>query len=271
MKTIFISQFYEGFLTSASHRFRCEWIAPHLNADIYNGTQDLNQYDTIIYQNTHSPQSRILAERYKDKIQIFDVSNPIHLWRPENFHYMAQRCKAITCSSEDLYQNFLQMPYTVYYIPDRQNLDFYTLVKEHQDHYPILVWYGFHENYDNNIGWMLDYIRQQEFQLFTITDNPLIYGQFIKWELETSNENIIRGDIVLNPPVRYKSKNKTTTAWALNMPVAETINDIKRFTSYKNRVEESDRRQKEVREQWEISQSARELRGIINKYAISKN
>ena len=35
-------------MNSASERFRCTWLAPYLNADIYDRTQDLDDYDVIM-------------------------------------------------------------------------------------------------------------------------------------------------------------------------------------------------------------------------------
>ena len=67
MKIIFVPIGLSGYLkNSASERFRCTWLAPHLNAEIYNRSQNLDEYDIIYYnKGFYLDEFRALAKRYR--------------------------------------------------------------------------------------------------------------------------------------------------------------------------------------------------------------
>ena len=211
MKIIFVPISLSGYLmNSASERLRCRWLAPYLNADIYDRTQDLDNYDVIIYNKGFYPQEfRTLAKRYQNKLQILDSTEPDWLFYPEIFEEMASYCHILTSSTLELAEELKQFGDS-YHIPDRQELSFYKIQKKHKNVHVKLVWFGYIENF-KRINFLIDSIDNWCLPLLVITNRQPAYGGFIEWALETSNENIIKGDIVLNPLAKYKSNNKTTS------------------------------------------------------------
>ena len=273
MKIIFIPISITGYLLdSASERFRCRWLAPHLNADIYDRTQNLSDYDAIIYNKSYISEEMIaLSERHKDKFQMLDMTDIWFPFHEDNLRRMAKNCRLLTASSADLAEELKKFG-NAHYLPDRQNLDFYKARKVHINKPAILVWFGYVENFER-IRPLLTYIEDKELPLLIISDrppryakNPIFRGEFRKWSLETSNNDIISGDIVLNPLWKYKSNNKTTTAWALGMPVAENEKEIERFLNWEERRIEAKRRLKEAKEKWDIRTSAKELKNLIRRH-----
>jgi hypothetical protein len=265
MKIIYIPFGIDGYLlNSGSQRLRCEWMAPLLGADIYNRTQDLENYDVIIYQKSYvGKEVRIIAEKYKHKLQIFDLCDPEHWFRKDLVQYMIDRCKIIISSNQwladELKKTFNR---EVEVIPDRQKLDFYTIRKVHEDVPVKLVWFGYCDNF-YLVKPYLDEIKERQLPLLIIGDYPVNYGIYFQWTLDTFCSDIIRGDVVFNPIVPWKSNNKTTTAWTLGMPVASNIEEIDRFLDYKERIKESELRINEVKEKWDIKLSANELFNLI--------
>ena len=264
MKIIIIPVGQTGYLQgSASERFRCYWLAPPLGADVYDRTQNFDDYDVIIHQKTYvSKEFVALSKKYKNKTQILDITDmPIEF--RDQFEQMAENCKMITTSSLDLADSMKIFNPCTYCIPDRHNLSFYKVSKQHVNRTPQLVWFGYFDNF-KRIEPLLNYIEKR-FILWTICDKPTGHGRFIKWTLENSNNDIIRGDIVLNPLAPFKSNNKTTTAWALGMPVATTESEIERFIDVNERMKESKFRLAEVREKWDIKISAEEIKQLIRR------
>ena len=276
-KIIFIPLSHDVYLfNSGSERIRCRWLAPLLSADIYDGTQNIDNYDVIIYQKCYlSKQSKELSTKYKDtKLQIFDICDPEWKSFPNEFREMAEKCSFITTSTQDLTNSLRQMGYQSYPIVDRINFEYFKgIKKQHTDTLVWLIWFGYGGRFEE-VKPLIPYIEKLELPMLVISDRPVGYGRFIKWTEETWLRDIIKGDIVLNPQREFKTNiytNKSLTAWTLGMPVAETKEDIKRFMDFNERVKESELRLKEVQQNWDISQSAKELLGLIMKYETSKN
>jgi hypothetical protein len=235
-----------------------------MGADIYNRTQDLEQYDVIIYQKTYvTTEVRALAEKYKHKLQIFDLCDPEHWFRKDLVKYMIDRCKIITCSTQwlaDEISNTFSREVDV--IPDRQKLDFYKVKKIHEDVPVKLVWFGYSDNF-YLVKPYLDEINTRQLPFIIIGDYPVNHGIFYQWNLDTFCRNIIKGDVVFNPTAPWKSNNKTTTSWALNMPVATNIEEIDKFLDYNERIKELELRLQEVKDKWDIKISASDLLNLI--------
>jgi len=273
MKIIFIPVSITGYLLdSASQRLRCDWLASYLNADIYDRTQNLGDYDVIFHNKTYISEEMIaLSKKYRHKLQILDTTD---LWSPfheDKFSRMAENCGFLTASTPELAGELKRFG-DAHCIPDRQDLNFYKVKKIHADKPALLVWFGYAENF-GRVKPLLAYIEDKKLPLLIISDrpprymkNPLFRGEFRKWSLETSNNDIISGDIVLNPLARYKSNNKTTTAWALGMPVATNEKETEKFLNWKERKNEAEKRLKEVREKWNIKISAKELKELIRRH-----
>ena len=274
-KIIFIPLSIDGYIeNSGSERIRCKWIAHYLNADIYDGSQDLDLYNVLIYQKTFlSDFIKEISSKYQGKkLQIFDVCDPLWLSRPEEFSLMAKKCDFVTTSTEDLAQSLRGMGYTAHAIVDRIEPSYFNIKKEHVDKSVWLCWFGYSDRF-GEMNNLIPFIDKLQLPLLVIADKPVGYGRFIKWEEQTWIQNIIRGDIVINPRREFKTNiytNKSLTAWALGMPVAENEGDIKRFLNIEERIKESQKRLEEVKRDWNISKSAKKLLEVIY-YEISKN
>lgn len=276
-KIIFIPVSFDGYLfNSGSERIRCKWLAQNLGANVYNRTQNIDDYDIIVYQKAYlSKQSKELSSKYKEKkIQIFDICDPEWKSFPDEFKKMAEKCSFITTSTRDLTNSIRQMGYESYPIVDRINFEYFkNIKKQHIDRPVWLVWFGYAGRFEE-VKPLIPEIDNLDLPLLVISDNLVGYGRFIKWAEETWLQDIIQGDIVINPQREFKTNiytNKSLTAWALGMPVAETIQDIKKFIDFNERIKESELRLKEVKQDWDISQSAKELLGLIEKYETSQN
>ena len=261
MSKILIVPFsYDGYLfNSGSERLRCTWLAPYLKADIYDGSQEIDNYDTLIFQKCFM-KGREIARNFKG-FKIFDVCDPDWLFRPQEFKEMMDLCDVITASSEELAKEL-----NAYYIPDRLELEYFE-PKKLEDRKPWFVWFGYSGNFQH-----VRHLISEYDPTLIISDQPVGIGRFIKWGEETWLNDIKKGDIVLSPKVKYKSDNKTITAWALGLPVAKNEEDIKRFRDYKERIKESEKNLKAI-EQFNIKYSAEQFYEIIkdkNRKGTSK-
>ena len=269
--TIIPLSYQTNIINTASERIRCDWLLPYLPADKFNGSQNLNDYDVIIYQKAYKPGIAEWALSV-GKLNIMDLCDPIWLVNPKDKLWkMFQYMDAFIFSTEEMRVHFgLFFPSCkdkTYTVIDRLKLNEFKEMKVHEDRdSPILVWYGFSENFIR-LSEMLPYIDEHKYPLVTICERPVGYGQFVKWSNDTVNKNIIKGDIVLNPlnPQYLKtSLNKTIQAWALGMPViSNKLNKFEHFSTRLNREEEQYIRSIWVKEHYDIRKSAKEINDII--------
>lgn len=272
MKIIIIpvSFCYSFFKNSASERFRCDWLLKHLPADKYDGTQDLDEYDVIIYQKAHNLDMIELSKKHRDKIQIFDETDPEFLFERNDFiKELAKNMTFVTTSTKAVANGFkFYYDKPSFVIPDRHEFDFYEKKKEHHQSMPALVWFGYAANF-KRIEPLIPIIKEYGLELITICEKPVSYGEFIKWDLITVNEEILKGDIVLNLPDEYgyKSNNKSTTGYILGLPVVEKVSDLFRFLDPIERVRAAEEGYKDVMENYNIKQSAEEIKELIKKFS----
>ena len=90
------------------------------------------------------------------------------------------------------------------------------------------------------------------------------------WTLEIFPEAILQADVVLNPRLdsgrwRYKSDNKTTTAWALGLPVAHNLEELRLLQTEEARQHEADRRYVQVREACDVRASIEDYEVLIER------
>lgn len=266
MKFIFIPVSYEtDFKNSGSERIRCDWMLPYLPADKYDGTQNLEDYDVIIYQKGYHPD--MAKKFYGKKIQIWDLVDPLWRYNPKNLiREMERYIDFATIPTNDLagdFKKFSNKP--VYILPDRHEPLFYNVKKIHEDKKPVFVWFGYADNFER-IKEIVPEI--QDYDLLVIADKPVGYGKFIQWNKETINKEIIKGDIVIDIPDinRFKtSGHKTISAWFLGMPVVKCKEDISRFLNYEDRIREIEIREKEL-DKYHIKFSAEQLKKIIKEH-----
>jgi len=265
-----------------SSRIRGHWLIKYWKeAEEYKIGKE---YDAIIFQKVYRPE---FARLYKG-VKILDLCDPdwLSMTRdPYNpgypFYEMLREMDVITCSSQGIYRfvkSITDKP--VYYVPDRIDLEWNKQEKIHKGKAKTCIWYGYSHNIDS-LKPVVPYILEMGLNVIIIADDFSTlankeddrikkYERFVKWELKTVNDEIIKADFVIMPPARppkgiYKSNNKITNAWSLGMPVAESPEDMERFIDEKERIKESELRLKEVKENYDVRQSIEQLKKIINE------
>lgn len=237
------------------------------------------KYDVLIFQKAYWPE---MAEKF-DGIKILDLCDPDFL----DFHYdvkrMADLCDAITCSTEILADNVARfVDHPVWVIPDREDIN----IKERKIHAgkaKSAVWFGYSQNYpllDSAVSTLPKYglslivISNGIYTLPYIVQNKIELVNY-KWTWLTADDDIKKGDIVLNPKStagiwKYKSNNKTLHAWNLGLPVVQFENEIARFMDAEERKKEVAMRLRELEEKWDIRQSVDEYKNLINDLLSQK-
>jgi hypothetical protein len=254
---------------AGSKMIRVEWLLPHLpGAQIYDRTQNPEDFDAIVYSKfVFSDESKQLLEKFKHKIQILDLCDPEHFFRPNDLKSAIGRCRCITVSNDELkieIEKFCGKP--VYTIQDRVRLDDIKATRIHDNlGKPKLVWFGYGDNFQYVNYWRPE-LEQSGLELIVISDYSVSFGKFVRWDRNTFMDEIIKGDIVFNPKGPFKSENKTYLAWALGMPVAKKPCDIEKFLEVYARAEEGRKRKEEVKTLHSSYFSAWELDGIIQKH-----
>jgi hypothetical protein len=194
---------------------------------------------------------------------------------------MFDQCSAITCSSDALTDHVATLTRTpVCTIPDR--IDFAALGsrrKTHRGRTATVAWFGYARNYA-----MLDRIvpallRLEIPRLIVIAEPALHYrlpaeasGRIAvdqrPWAETTVYRDLLDADVVLNPRCdtgewRFKSRNKTTLAWALGLPVAHDGDELARLMTEDARRREARQRLREVRATCDVRATVEDYRRLI--------
>ena len=167
-------------------------------------------------------------------------------------------------------------------IPDRIDLESCKPQKlKHNKELKNIVWYGYSENLRVlepylkqiiNMGLYITIISDKFFEnLFLIgcKYDPKERINFKFWHPESINKRIIKCDVVFvgkdkNPYLsKFKSDNRAELGYALGMPVAWDINDLKSFKDYNIRVSDAKEGQYNVRRFKDIRHSVYEYDQII--------
>lgn len=265
-------------LTSASARIRAAWVAQAWpDCELYDGLQRPSDYDVIIFQKVYqAARWREIARRLRDagKIVAFDLCDPVWLQGAmAPLHDMLGACTLAVASTEPI-REYLGRFLPAYTIPDRLDLAYHTERKVHTNsivQMPSAVWFGYSANYEA-AGVLRPVLEQYGVPLTTIADRPFPRPdvEFVEWRLETVNAEIVKHDLVLNPPGRnfrwaYKSNNKTITAWALGMPVAHNEEEVIRFLDWRERETEGAWRWQQVRDEYDVRLSVEEWKAVLAK------
>jgi hypothetical protein len=234
---------------SASSRLRAQWVVKYWNeADYWDGEIDPFSYETIIFQKFYQmPYQREMARKLKEAGKRIILDNCDAEWvvsgdRDRALLEMSKIVDFTVCSTWWLTNaTILRYPTVAYFIPDRQDLEFFPRVKKHKPtKNPIIVWYGnqntlaylnkkkhileeLGKNYPNLI---VKVIMEKGFN-FTLEN---VAVEMYEWNINTVNDEILDGDVVFNPHGTdeislAKSDNKTTNAWALGLPVVSNGSD----------------------------------------------
>lgn len=248
----------------------------------------LSGYDTIILNKTYEPElAEELVRRHKKVI--LDICDPDFLKGYASERRVRDCCATmryadvIVVNGKELKKAIeAKTDKPVFIIPDRLDLDWHKpKKKEHSKELKSLVWYG----YSHNLRTLEPYMKElveKDYKLTIISDkffenlflptNKDVEDKirFVNWQLETVNEEIIKHDCVFTARDRtwyskFKSNNRTITAWALKMPATSTIKGIEYLNGKVSRKKASKRGWKEVKEGFDIRQSVKQYKDIISK------
>jgi hypothetical protein len=267
-----------------SSRIRAHWLIKHWRqAELFTLGR---MYDCVIFQKVYW----LDYARHFSGLKILDLCDPDFLnWRCP-FKQMMDYCDAVTTSTEPLAQ-FARL-YTskpVRCVPDRLDLQWFDgLRKTHQGlgGTKTVAWYGYSTNFPMLEAAIPALLKLGLETLIVIADPAAPYqlpseaqGRIrlvnLSWDLKTVNANLLGADLVINwrsaqGRWRFKSNNKTISAWALGLPVAHDECELASLMTESSRVAEADKRLEEVRDQWDVRDSVREYVELIDELERSR-
>jgi len=152
-----------------------------------------------------------------------------------------------------------------YHIPDRLDLAYVdtvgSLASYTDTDKPVTVWAGYSHNWPHVQDTVRGWARELDLPLdVQAVDRPKPFTEF--WQ------DVLRGDVFLNPradgpPYCFKSDNKTTTAWALGMPVARTFEELQRLCDPTEREREGTSQLCEARVNYHVRLSVHDWERIV--------
>lgn len=302
MKIGFVTfQLYEGRADIGSSRIRAEWLCKYWEeAELYKQGQ---QYDVLIFQKAYWTE---MAKEFKG-IKIFDLCDPDFLHWGYKTKEMLDNVDAITTSTEKLAEamrQFTDKP--VICVPDRMDLAQHMNQKKHEGDAKLVGWFGYVDN-SIMLDPVLPYLEKLGLDLKVISNKSYLppishvrpeiergMGEDesqrvlthqkkhhwieltnIKWNNDTYLDELLDCDIIVNPTSTkgkwgYKSNNKTLTAWALGIPVANTVAELKKYINPDERIKEAALRRTEIVKEWEVKSSVTDYIKIINDLTNKK-
>ena len=243
---------------SGSSRLRGDWLVKYWpQAELF---EPRTIYDVLIFQKAGWVEWMELF----CGITVYDACDP-----KKNWLTMAQLCDLATTSSQGLARELEN----ALFIPDRFDLDYFTLQKVHEARATEAVWFGYRKNIEL-LAPFLRPLNKLGIRLKTITDKPTDVGDVNLCfpnnphdpDYSALNYELIQSDIVLNPPLhKFKSENKTHHAWLLNLPVAKTPEEVETFLEPYSRNVEVDRGALDIR------LSVREFKSLLTTFIREHN
>lgn len=281
-KVLFLPCFLDGLSPlSASVRFRALWPTKYMiGADAYDGTQRLGDYDGFVFQKFYlSDKARHWSHAFQDAgaVLAFDLCDADFLLSDAHRERMLKvlpRFDFAVAPTEPLVE-WLRQWLPAFLIPDRLDLSLHAERHVPQDRKPRLVWFG---NSGNLVTLEKIWPAACDLDLsLTILSDRLVPPwdgrpvKFVEWTLEGANAVIARHDMALNPKLdtghfAFKSNNKTVTAWALGVPVAETPEQLATLMDFELRKLESAYRLAEVAAHYDVRISALEWAGLFAEW-----
>lgn len=256
-----------------SSRIRARWLSNYWpESEEYKvGVK----YDVMVFQKAYWQE---MMMQFKD-IKIFDLCDPDWL-EPRPVVESMEHCDAMVTSTTAL-ANYLKQFITdkpVICIPDRLDLSLHSPRGKHEGTAKKIVWFG----YTHNIQYLqktFDFIIEKGLELVIISNIAYqpphgferLRVENLRYDADSVNERIKECDFAIFPPTiddmrgLYKSNNKTITAWALGLPVAQSPEDLDRFMSPEERNKEQELRLAEVKERWDVKLSVQEYQNLIKQ------
>lgn len=278
---------YHGKENIGSSRIRANWVMKHW-PEAFGKVETYVQgkaYDFLVYQKVYWPKH---AKNFKG-VKILDMCDADwYDWQypiVEMLTYM----DAVTVSTEklkkaveDLIEGMIEHgdikeKIPVYFVPDRMDPDFHQPRKtKHAEAIKWAVWYGYGHNL-KALDPVISFLKTRSVNLVVISDQMYRQADLnFPWKVDTVNADIVghrdgeyvEHDIVINPKLefgkwQYKSNNKTTSAWALGMPVAHTPEEFDLLVSKQSREAEAQKRLLEVERDYHPRLSAMQYVEII--------
>lgn len=257
-----------------SSRIRARWVWKYW--DQAEEWQIGRRYDAVIFQKVFWDQ---MLENY-DGVKILDMCDPLWLEGRDVFKYVHQ-VDAVVTATQPLadYISKLAPKKKVLCIPDRMDLEYYSSPKmEQSEKLRKLVWFGYSANF-SYIERALRELAKRKLCLTMISESQIVVGNacrgltafWRKYDQKTLNDELKHHDAVLLPSNRgaiddrgkYKSNNKELTAWALNMPVIGTPDDLDRLETKTAREEEVLKNMKKLEDKYDVRTSAEEYDELV--------
>lgn len=266
---------WHGKENIGSSRIRGHWLINHWeDAEVF---QQGAKYDAVIFQKTYWSE---YCKVYKG-IKILDLCDPDWL-EGTNIKQAIDECDAITTSTEslrDAVKQFTNKP--VVYIPDRHDLNEFKEKKIHKGKAKWVCWFGYSHN-SKVLDMTISALKKYGLKLKVISNARPFYlkaDKNVKYEWENPNWNfnreVLECDFVIMPPYsgpkrKYKSPNKIITSWALGMPVATNVEELKRFIDPEERIKEAKKRLEEVKRDWNVENSIQQFKNLIKQIQNGK-
>jgi len=252
---------------------RGQWIVNHWpEAELWT---EGAKSDVMIFQKVYWPE---MMKAYPG-IKILDLCDPDWLTGELELVKISKLVDAITCSSKGLYDyvnKIVECP--VRFIPDRLDLDFFDIKKEHSGKLQKVAWFGYGHNAKTVLPAVLPSLARIGVGLVVIS-NEDYFNDGGAYEVEIINKrfnwdtlkyDLINADIVINPQpfaintrFKYKSDNKTWIANALGLPVADTLDDLEKMVDPDERIKVAEDKLKFIKENCDVKQSVKEFKDLI--------
>lgn len=231
-------------------------------------------YDVLIFQKAYWREMLLSF----DGIKIFDLCDPDWL-DPRPVVESIKLCDAAVVSTPALRDYLLKFikDKPIICIPDRVEL------KEHSPRGQFvgiakkIIWYGYSQN-SHYIEKTFPFLIDKGLELTVASNAPLnlplgfekLKVTNVAYNYDSIHEEIKRHDLVLLPTTgddlrgKFKSNNKTLTAWALGMPVISEPDDLDRLMDAESRNAEQSEKLAEIRQNWDVKQSVEEYKLLID-------
>lgn len=203
---------------------------------------------------------------------------------------MIDLCDAVTTSTVELAKYITCLTdKPVWCIPDRLDMDLYKDIepKKHTGPTTKIGWFGYSENFPMLDAAVPSIIKAGIEELIVIADRKTPYKfksginkdaiqlTNLPWTAETVHGDLQKCDVIINPKGtkgrwKYKSSNKTITAWALGLPAAHNELELQKLMTADERQAEADLRLAEVKADYNILKSVAEFTELIKTLEIER-
>lgn len=273
---------FHGKQNIGSTRIRVEWLCRYWPEAKVSKMGE--KYDVYVFQKVYWIEyAQKLRELHPGAILILDLCDADFLSWANRVKQMIDLCDAVTTSTVELAKFVSKLTdKPIWAIPDRLDLELFAAPpKVHTGEAKIAAWFGYSENFPMLDSCINSLIKLGYTDLLVIASRRAPYvlpataqGKIrltnYPWTNETVYDDLRRADVVLNPTsgvgrFKYKSNNKTITAWALGLPVAATPEELELYKSPEARNAEVAKRQVEIKEDYDVKRSVVEMKALIEE------